>query len=358
MKKVLLFIFSCLAIANLSAQTANCSKLFISEYVEGYGNNRALEIYNPTPNAINLNNYSVGRFRDGAIAFTGIQIPTGHILQPYKTFVIVLDKRDSTAAGQDIAVWNGYQKWGVCKDSIGNPIILTNGDTLRCVQFDATGNALKGSVYSDFLDLQGKADIFLCNDYNVNNAMYYNGNDAVAIIEGTTVNADGSNILDVVGVIGVNPGTSWVDKAGKDLTKDRTLQRKDFIKKGVGALITPDTFAYVNWRVRGKDTFTGLRSHSCQCDPNWVNSSSVVGEIPFAIYPNPSQANGTIAIEATETIESVQFFNLLGQLIATQNISNADSKVQIELPNVQRGMYLLQVNFSNHQTSARKIIIE
>jgi len=38
-----------LAVANIQAQ--DCADLIISEVVEGWSNNKALEIYNPTPNA-------------------------------------------------------------------------------------------------------------------------------------------------------------------------------------------------------------------------------------------------------------------------------------------------------------------
>ena len=44
MKKSLLFLASLFIASGLFAQ---CSELFISGYVEGYGNNRALELYNP-----------------------------------------------------------------------------------------------------------------------------------------------------------------------------------------------------------------------------------------------------------------------------------------------------------------------
>ncbi|MEZ4981082.1 MAG: lamin tail domain-containing protein [Saprospiraceae bacterium] len=49
----------------------DCGELFISEYVEGYGNNRALELYNPTNQVIDLSQYSVGRFSNGNTEFTG-----------------------------------------------------------------------------------------------------------------------------------------------------------------------------------------------------------------------------------------------------------------------------------------------
>ncbi|MBM3417543.1 MAG: hypothetical protein FJY17_01305, partial [Bacteroidetes bacterium] len=48
----------------------NCSKIFISEYVEGWSNNKALEIYNPTSVPVNLNEYFVSRYSNGATTAT------------------------------------------------------------------------------------------------------------------------------------------------------------------------------------------------------------------------------------------------------------------------------------------------
>ena len=59
MRKTLLSIFTLVAM-NTVAQ--DCSDLFISEYVEGSGNNKALEIYNPTTTSIALNGYKIERY--------------------------------------------------------------------------------------------------------------------------------------------------------------------------------------------------------------------------------------------------------------------------------------------------------
>src|ERR1041385_1428133 len=63
MKKLLLAFFS---MASFSGMYAQCNELFISEYVEGTGNDKALEIYNPTNAAINLTGYRVERFSNGS----------------------------------------------------------------------------------------------------------------------------------------------------------------------------------------------------------------------------------------------------------------------------------------------------
>jgi predicted extracellular nuclease len=53
MKKLLLSIFG--FVATLNFAQAQCNELFISEYVEGTSNNKAIEIYNPTSNSIGAN---------------------------------------------------------------------------------------------------------------------------------------------------------------------------------------------------------------------------------------------------------------------------------------------------------------
>lgn len=63
MKKLSILMLMLTCITGLFAQP--CSKLFISEYVEGSGNNKALEIYNPTASAINLNGYRLVQYNNG-----------------------------------------------------------------------------------------------------------------------------------------------------------------------------------------------------------------------------------------------------------------------------------------------------
>ena len=64
MKKTLLSLsLITLALVGISQ---DCSELFISEYVEGSGNNKAIEVYNPTGSSINLANYRLIRFSNGA----------------------------------------------------------------------------------------------------------------------------------------------------------------------------------------------------------------------------------------------------------------------------------------------------
>ncbi|KAA3621582.1 MAG: lamin tail domain-containing protein, partial [Bacteroidetes bacterium] len=110
MQKILLFFALILFSSNLLDQ---CDELFFSEYVEGYANNKALEIYNPTDEAINLSGYSLARLSNGATSANPptkvIQLPDV-MLESNDVFVVVVDLTDTTQWNSqfDKPVWNGY----------------------------------------------------------------------------------------------------------------------------------------------------------------------------------------------------------------------------------------------------------
>lgn len=61
--------------------------LFISKYLSGVGNNRAIEIYNPTDATINLDDYHLALFMNGAFTMTH-KIQLAGLLAPGKTYVV------------------------------------------------------------------------------------------------------------------------------------------------------------------------------------------------------------------------------------------------------------------------------
>lgn len=354
MKKVLLSLISLLIVASSYAQ--DCSELFISAMVEGYGNNRALELYNPTNAAIDLSGYSVGRFSNGSVQFTGIQLPAD-MIQPYSNYTIVIDKRDSLGTGFETPVWNGYQLYDTCRDALtGMPIMDSLGNTIFCVQYDANGLHLYGNVYHDFLDLEGRGDTFLCPVYNVNNAMYFNGNDAIALISGTSISTSGDNIIDVIGVIGENPGDTWQTPWGQWITKDKTIVRNSDVKKGTGPVAGAlgDTLDYTQWQIYSKNTFTVLDGqHDCECDPNFVSTTSIE-TIPFQLFPNPT--DGAFTIKADLGVEGIEVYNMVGQVIYNEKINNATQQVDITLPVVNTGIYVVKVNFTDGRSAVKKVM--
>ena len=365
MKKFLLL----LGFVAISAMTyaQSCSKPFISKYVEGYTNNRAIEIYNPTSQAIDLSNYSVGRFSNGDVVFQEQTLPAV-MLQPYDTYLAVIDKRDSLGTCYEIPVWNGYQKWDVCLDgTTGMPIIDADGDTVYCVQYGLVtcGSAdiphhLYQSEYNDFLDLQGKADGFFNPTY-VSGAtpMYFNGDDAVGLIEGSSVAADGSNILDVIGVIGEDPGEAWSTWSGYWITKDRTLVKRPEVEEGRVPVsgLPLDTITTADWDMYPKNTFHVIDGgHECSCDPSYVSTKDI-DLVDFRIYPNPTN-NGHIMIEAEAPIQNVTVLNVVGQNIANFNFNSQNVREELSIPNLNTGLYLITIRFKDNSVTTRKLMVK
>ena len=356
MKRALLFILAIVSTMQLSAQ---CSELFISGYTEGYGNNRSLEIYNPTNTAIDLSGYSIGRFPNGLTQFEGIQLPAD-MIQPYDVYVIVVDVRDSLGTGQDVPVWNGYQLWDVLIDQVTMDTVFDmDGNPVYSVQYDPDNNNIPfyGDVYHEWLDLQGKADVFLCPDYDVNNAMYFNGNDAVALIKGTEVMSDGSNVIDVLGVIGENPGnsSSWETWEGEWIMRDKSLTRNADIAGGSGvvAISQNDTIAYSNWDISFKNDFNGVGAHVCDCQ---FVSVGELNQVAFKMSPNPLSQN-ELTIKAEENIEKVAIYNILGELVFTNKVNSFTNQTTLNVPKLTSGVYAVSIQFEGNKQSIQKLMI-
>jgi len=77
--------------AGALAQTSN---LIISEYIEGSANNKAIEIYNGTQDAVNLGAYRLDRYSNGSTTAFAISLPTIS-LAPGTAHVIVYNLADA-----------------------------------------------------------------------------------------------------------------------------------------------------------------------------------------------------------------------------------------------------------------------
>lgn len=91
---------------------AQCTDLFISEYIEGSGNNKFLEIYNPTTSPVNLSGYNLQIFINGSVIASA-----------------TLNLSGSIAAGDVYVIENSSETLGVLADLSTNSNVLNfNGD--------------------------------------------------------------------------------------------------------------------------------------------------------------------------------------------------------------------------------------
>jgi len=311
MKQLFTFLFISLCIPLVNAQT--CSDLFFSEYVEGWSNNKALEIYNPTPNTIDLAAYSISRYSNGGTSPSTTQL--SGTISPYSTFVIGLDKRDPNGEGYEAPMWDGYYTY---TDSVNGQEVTT---------YDASS------------DLQGKVDLFANPIYYFGTdadssamyptSMYFNGNDAI------TLEVLGGGILDIFGKVGTDPGAAWGDSDGNYWTKDHTLIRKADVLMGVMA--NPLSFdPTLQWDSLPANTFDNLGTHVCNCG----SSNILENTHTFSIYPNPT-SNSYVKISNDLAIESITLFNNLGQTVFQKNINGVEN-IELLLPNT-KGLYFIAI---------------
>lgn len=325
MKKNLLYFAFMLIAVSLHAQ--DCSNLFISEYVEGSGNNKAIELYNPTDQAIDLSGFQMVRYSNGgttpdAIALSGT-------IAPKSTFVLVLDKRDPNGTGQEAPI-------------------------------DAA--------------LEAKADLFLSPVYNVNSTMYFNGNDAMTL---ETLSGDIIDIFGQVGGLMTSADKGWGNKTDTTVTynsggapttytikdyivgplfwmawtMDNTLIRKPEVRQGVTA--NPEPFmVHIQYDSVPKNTFDSLGFHNCECNTLNIGESQ---ENKAVVYPNP--ATGSVfSIDTEDAITRIELLDLSGRLIEERQYNQRTSTYTFESERELKGMYLIKISYQSSRSNTQKLL--
>lgn len=304
MKKSLLF--GCLFLAG-AASAQDCSELFISEYVEGSGNNKALEFYNPTNNDIDLSVYKVSRFSNGS------SLPNAG---------------GETMLSGTIAA---HSTW-----------VLVNGQTTTTSTSPAAS-----------LVLQGMADQ-LDHDYPA--PTYMNGNDAIVLYKNDV-------IVDIFGKTGDAAMTNsygWSDEypydgsAGEIWTENHTLIRKATVLHGVTA--NPDPFIVTQeWDSLPEDTWSNLGVHTCNCTELGVQTVS--SNVSFAVYPNPA-ADGYFVVSANETLDKITVVNALGQIVYSEEVAGLVNNRTINTSDLPKGVYVVKISYKNQQSSTAQLVIK
>ncbi len=327
MKKLLLIMFAAFFASFTYAQ--ECTDLFISEYVEGSGNNKAIEIYNPTLDAIDLSPYQLVRYSNGG--FTPNAVGLTGTIESKGTFVVVLDKQDPDGTGFEQPV-----------DSA----------------------------------LAEKADIFLCPVYEVNKMMYFNGNDAVTL---ETITGD---IIDIFGVPGppmtsddngwgnLNDTTITYNSGGNPTeytisnyivgplfwlswTENHTLIRKFDVSYGV--TVDPDPYFVVDqqWDSIPVNTFDSLGFHNCDCTTFGINENKI--QVNVDVYPNPV-TNNNFTIEASEPIKYVEMIDLSGRVIERIEMSSNTFTGNFSTKEDYRGILFVTVKLESGKSKTKKLL--
>ena len=301
MKQILLLI-SALLVMSVNAQITDCTDLFFSEYVEGWSQNKAIEVYNPTSATIDLSDYQVERYSNGTTNSSagGITALTG-ILASGDVFVLTSGETDSTSSF-------GYI----------DAILFNMGDMAEPV----------GSYPTP---------------------MHMNGNDAMVL----TKNGE---IIDVIGRVGEDPASgAWTDDAasgftmGSWWTSQHTLVRKNTVLYGDNNgldLFNPS----LEWDSLVVGSWNNLGTHTCDC----IGTSAVndVKEVSYVVYPNPANTGEVITITANSKIDNIEIINILGERVLNT------TSTKIKTNHLSKGTYIALINLSDGRVIENKIIIE
>ena len=311
MKKLLLSIS---AIAIGSVAIAQCTDLFFSEYVEGSGNNNAVEIYNPTNATIDLSGYVVKRYSNGSGTETESLTLSGSLLS-------------------------------------GDVVVVMNGQT-DSLWVDPPG------YWSEPTDLifRSYGDIF---DVAYPAPTYFNGDDAITL-ETTT-----GEIVDIFGKVGEDPGAAWTDDATAGYTdanggtwwsKRQTLIRKSSVESGV--TMNPTEFnPTLEWDSLPDDTWDSLGTHTCGCATLGINKNESKFVESIYIFPNPITA-GNFEVKATKAIEVIEIYNVIGKVIYKEFNSEKSGTIKVSMETINPGVYLVKAALENGDIITKKALIK
>ena len=193
-------------VATVTAPAADCSELFFSEYIEGSGLNKCLEIYNPTSSAVSLAGYTIGMFDNGATSMSSS-----------RSFTFPSGTSQSVGA-QDV--------WVGCEAGADSATFLSVADS----------------------------------SFSFPSPLSFNGDDAIVLMTPSGI------MVDVIGRIGEDPGSYWGSTVQ---TRNQTLVRLGSIQRGDSDgndAFDPAT----EWESFPQNTYQTLGWHNSDCDANNV----------------------------------------------------------------------------------------
>ena len=393
MKKQYYMLSAALLLAG--AAHAQGTELFFSEYNEGAhqpgvsynggaspstGNEKAMEIYNPTTSAVNLNAYSIRRYSNGA--------PLGSAAME--------EERLMRRSGSNVLNQRGTFV-------IANPEATLTEITSVASQFSAPRqNTPINAATSP-------------NVVQVGGTVWFNGDDAMALVRypsGTAglPNVNAGIIIDILGSIGEQPllangttggnwsGTNPADGTGSNavfvLSANQSIVRRATVSTGTrlnpapqnvpgsnppvrnpggyniadqwmmygtafnGPIVPPATTPSLN---AGGQLYNQLGSHLDYTGPFGTYQATITATLEkfnanISVYPNPAHGTATVEIKDAK-VGSVVLLNNLGQRISAQGKGTGQEKLLLDISALKPGLYFVQIMSADGQTKIYKELV-
>jgi len=359
--------------ALFSAAQTTPTDLFFSEYVEGSGNNKALEIYNPTAQTIALDNYYIARYSNGSSVFAegGITHLVGSI-EPYHTFILVNGQTTSTASSpacsqilQDLSTITNN---GMLDHEYPSPTYMNGNDAIALLK-SLNGAAPDPTVLPlnyTAIDLIGQIGLGAAItaetgwSYVKDSTLTYKNNTTGVTVTGKVINY----IVQAKATDGATFGPFWMS-----WTSDHSLIRKFEVVKGVVVNPVPfkvklewDTIAAkydaVNQTWVYKDIWDSLGSHASFADPKYhLAVNDIPAQSSMNIYPNPVNTD-RLTISSRLPAKTVEIFTIIGQPVYNEKFTSPRKETKISTGQLDKGVYIVKVTFSNNSSAVQRILVK
>ena len=385
MNKNYLMLSAALLLAGAAHAQGSGTELFFSEYNEGAhqmgqpyggttnstGNERALEIFNPTNNTVNLNPYSVRRYSNG------------------DTFV--------------------FQEEKVFRSNATHAPVGTNTLSARSTFVIACGEATLPAIVgsaSQFCAAYAQAPAATNAVVTGGGPIYFSGDDAMALVRypSGTPGVGNGVIVDLIGVIGERPllqtcatggnwsGTNPLDGTGTNAvfvaSANQSIIRRASVSRGIRTspapqnvvpATCPPTRAAGGYNIADEwymysTAFNGpngasnpsgqlydqLGNHNDYTGPYGVYQAvlSVLSKFDsnISVYPNPAHGTATVEIKDAK-VGSVTVLNNLGQRISAEAKGQGQEKLQLNISALKPGLYFVQILSADGQTKIYKELV-
>jgi hypothetical protein len=362
------------------AAHAQGTELFFSEYAEGAhqsgvsynggvststGNERALEVFNPTTSTVNLNPYSVRRYSNGSVS-------------------VVDEERLMRTTGANTL-------------TSGSTFVYANGEA-TLVAIRSVASQYGGTPYNT----NGPNHVGVAPTGNVS---YFNGDDAVALVRYPSGTAGQGNgvIVDLVGVIGEQPllasgatGGNWSSTNPADGTTpaifvssaNQTIIRRPAVSTGVRTNPSPQNVPGSNPPVRavggysianewmmystafngpggtsnpGGQLYDRLGEHNDYTGPFGTYQTTLGNKLAefdanISIYPNPAKGTATVQIKNAK-VGSIVVLNNLGQRIVGETKGMGQENIKLDISGLKAGLYFVQIISTDGATKIYKELV-
>lgn len=340
-----------------SGAFAQGHELFFSAYNEGAhgsnstppgggalsaGNEKAIQIFNPTTATVDMGQYSIARYSNGSTAITEEEKlvrnkPTTGNNSLTSSDVFVYGAVDATL----LEITNVWDQQAAAYTSTAPTVLLKGG------------------------------------------AAAWNGNDAVALRRwtGGAAGVGTGIIVDIFGVIGHDPGNpgwqSTVTVNGvTELVKsaNQSLNRKGTIENGTRVNPSSATYQigdewekYSEWNGVSdpsgwySQSYANLAGHASMYDGTY-GAYAPVGILDdfnkaISLYPNPTRESVKIKIE-NKKVASITILNALGQNIRINPINAAQKEIDVNVSTLKPGLYFVKfVGGDEYKTTIYKQLV-